>query len=184
MKMPGVSVVQLAGSALGTAEFSPELCTSNIAYRIGARCVNLYAPGIVSKPEIKKLFMQETALVEQFKVVRACTRVLFGVANLSAASWALRSGYMTPEKLRPYLKGGAVAVMSGRFLDAEGKTVLGPLDEQMIGLTIPEIAKIPERICVAGGIEKVEAIGAILRGGHATVLVTDEPTARELVGLE
>ncbi|HVY98118.1 MAG TPA: sugar-binding transcriptional regulator [Dongiaceae bacterium] len=183
MKMPGVSVVQIAGSAIGTAEFSPELCTSNIAYRIGARCVNLYAPGIVSKPEIKKLFMQETALVEQFKVIRACTKVLFGVANLSAASWALRSGYMTPEKLRPYLKGGAVAVMSGRFLDAEGKTVLGPLDEQMIGLTIPEIARIPERICVAGGIEKVEAIAAVLRGGYATVLVTDEPTARALVAL-
>jgi DNA-binding transcriptional regulator LsrR (DeoR family) len=184
MKMHGVSVAQIAGSAIGTAEFSPELCTSNIAYRIGGRCVNLYAPGIVSKPEIKKLFMAETALIEQFKIIRACTKVLFGVANLSTASWALRSGYMTPEKLRPYLKGGAVAVMSGRFLDANGKPVLGPLDEQMIGLTIPEIAKIPARICVAGGLDKVEAIGAVLRGGYATVLETDEPTARELVGLK
>jgi len=183
MKMPGVSVVQIAGSAIGTAEFSPELCTSNIAHRIGARCVNLYAPGIVSRPDVKKLFMQETALIEQFKIIRSCNKVLFGVANLSAASWALRSGYMTPEKLRPYLKGGAVAVMSGRFLDDQGKTVLGPLDEQMIGLTIPEIAKIPERICVAGGTEKIEAIGAILRGGHATVLVTDEATAQELMAL-
>jgi dihydroxyacetone kinase-like protein len=183
MKMPGVSVVQIAGSAIGTAEFSPELCTSNIAHRIGARCVNLYAPGIVSRPDVKRLFMQESALVEQFKIIRSCNKVLFGVANLSAASWALRSGYMTPEKLRPYLKGGAVAVMSGRFLDDQGKTVLGPLDEQMIGLTIPEIAKIPERICVAGGTEKIEAIGAILRGGHATVLVTDEATAQELMAL-
>ena len=55
-RMPGVTVVQIAGSAIGTAEFSPELCTSNIAYRIGARCVNLHAPGIVSRPEVKKLF--------------------------------------------------------------------------------------------------------------------------------
>jgi DNA-binding transcriptional regulator LsrR (DeoR family) len=60
---------------------------------------------------------------------------------------------------------------------------MGPLDEQMIGLTIPEIAKVPERICVAGGIEKVEAIAAVLRGGYATVLVTDEPTAQALVAL-
>ncbi len=183
-RMPGVSVVQIAGSAIGTAEFSPELCTSNIAYRIGGRCVNLHAPGIVSRPEVKRLFMQEPSLVEQFKLIRSCTKVLFGVTGLDSASMALRSGYMTPEKMRPYVKGGAIAVMSGRFLDAEGRPVLGPLDEQMIGLTIPEIAKIPERICVAAGPEKIQAIRAMLRGGHATILVTDEPTAQALVAME
>ena len=183
MKMPGVTVVQIAGSAIGTVEFSPELCTSNIAYRIGARCVNLHAPGIVSRPDVKKLFMQESSLIEQFKLIRTCSKVLFGVAGLDAASTALRSGYMTPEKLRPYLKGGAVAVMSGRFLDRKGRPVLGQLDEQMIGLTIPEIAKIPERICVAGGLDKIEAIHALLSGGYATILVTDEPTARALVAM-
>lgn len=183
-KMPGVTVVQIAGSAIGTAEFSPELCTSNIAYRIGARCVNLHAPGIVSRPDVKKLFMQESSLVEQFKLIRSCTKVLFGVTGLDSASTALRSGYMTPEKMRPYVKGGAVAVMSGRFLDAEGRPVLGPLDEQMIGLTIPEIARIPERICVAGGSEKIQAIRAMLKGGYATILVTDERTAQALVTME
>jgi DNA-binding transcriptional regulator LsrR (DeoR family) len=182
--MPGVTVVQIAGSAIGTAEFSPELCTSNIAYRIGARCVNLHAPGIVSRPEVKKLFMQEPSLVEQFKLIRSCTKVLFGVTGLDSASMALRSGYMTPEKMRPYAKGGAIAVMSGRFLDIDGKPVLGPLDEQMIGLTIPEIAKIPERICVAAGPEKIQAINAMLRGGYATILVTDEATAQALVEME
>jgi DNA-binding transcriptional regulator LsrR (DeoR family) len=183
-RMPGVTVVQIAGSAIGTVEFSPELCTSNIAYRIGARCVNLHAPGIVSRPEVKKLIMQESSLIEQFKLIRSCSKVLFGVTGLDAASTALRSGYMTREKMRPYVKGGAVAVMSGRFLDAEGRPVLGPLDEQMIGLTIPEIAKIPQRICVAGGLEKIQAINAMLRGGYATILVTDEPTARALVAMK
>src|SRR3954467_775354 len=180
-KMPGVTVVQIAGSAIGTREFSPELCTTNIAYRIGGRCVNLHAPGIVSRPDVKKLFMQESSLVEQFRLIRSCTKVLFGVANLSDASTALRSGYMTPEKIKPYVKRGAIAVMSGRFLDSDGRPVLGALDEQMIGLTLDEIAQMPERICVAGGIEKIPAIRAMLRGGYATILVTDEPTARALV---
>src|SRR4029453_10888412 len=103
VRLPGVSVVQITGSAVGTFEFSPELCTSNIANRLGARCINLYAPGIVSRPEVKKLFMQEPALVEQFKLIRSCNKILFGVANLGSASTALRSGYMTAEKLRPYV---------------------------------------------------------------------------------
>ncbi len=184
VRLPGVSVVQTSGSAIGTFEFSPELCTSNIAYRLGARCVNLHAPGIVSRPEVKKLFMQEPALIEQFKLIRSCNKILFGVAGLGSASTALRSGYMTAEKLRPYVDGGAVGVMAGRFLDRDGDPVLGPLDEQMIGMTLREIAKIPERICVAGGPEKVEAIDAMLRGGYATILVTDEATAQALATRE
>jgi DNA-binding transcriptional regulator LsrR (DeoR family) len=181
LQLPHLSIVQITGSAIGTFEFSPELCTSNIANRLGARCINLHAPGIVSKPEVKKLFMQEPALVEQFKLIRSCNKILFGVANLSSASTALRSGYMTSEKLRPYVDGGAIGVMAGRFFDSDGDPVLGPLDEQMIGISLREIAKIPERICVAGGAEKVEAIEAMLRGGYATSLITDEATARALV---
>jgi DNA-binding transcriptional regulator LsrR (DeoR family) len=178
---PGVSVVQISGSAIGTAEFSPELCTTNIAHRLGARCINLHAPGIVSRPEIKTLFMQEPSLVEQFHVIRSCNKVVFGIAGMGGASTVLRSGYMNPGTMRPYIEGGAVGVMAGRFIDIEGRPVLGALDDQMIGLTVGELARIPERICVAGGRDKVDAIHAMLRGGYATVLVTDEGTAQALV---
>ena len=179
---PGVSVVQIAGSAIGTSEFSPELCTSNIAYRIGARCINLHAPGIVSRPEIKALFMKEPALIRQFEIIRSCGKILFGVGGVDNADTVLSSGYMTPETIAPYIDRGAIGVLAGRFLDRNGKAVLGQLDQQMIGLTLAELAKIPERICVAGGLEKVDAIEGVLRGGYATLLVTDEPTAEALCG--
>ena len=179
-RLPGVSVVQVAGSAIGTAAFSPELCTSNIAYRIGARCINLHAPGIVSRPEIKTLFMKEPELVRQFEIIRSCSKILFGVGGLASAGTVLSVGYMTPQTIKPYLDRGAVGVLAGRFLDRKGKPVLGALDEQMIGLTLKELAKIPNRICVAGGLDKVEAIEGTLMGGYATLLVTDEVTAQAL----
>jgi DNA-binding transcriptional regulator LsrR (DeoR family) len=179
-QMPGVSVVQVAGSALGTAEFSPELCTSNIAHRLGARCINLLAPGIVSSPKVRQLFMQEPTLIETFRILKSCSKVLFGVGEVGSAGTAMRSGYLTPATIKPYLERGAIGVLGGRFVGRDGRPVLGAMDEQMIGLTIEEIARIPERICVAGGQEKVEAIHAVLRGGYATVLVTDEETALAL----
>ena len=181
VRLPGVAVVQIAGSSIGTADFSPELCTSNIANRIGARCINLHAPGIVSTPRIKRLFMQEPALIETFAIIRSCNKVLFGVGGLDSAGTAMRSGYMTPDKIAPYIKRGAIGVMAGRFLDRAGRPVLGALDNQMIGMTLDELATIPERLCVAGGEDKVEAIHAMLRGRFATVLVTDEATARALL---
>lgn len=181
MKLPGVTVAQIAGSLIGTTEFSPELCTSNIANKLGARCVNLHAPGIVSSARIRQMFMQEPALVETFKIIGSSNKVLFGIGSVDRAGTAMRSGYMTPEKIKPYLDRGAIGVVSGRFLDRDGRTVLGALDNQMIGLTLEEIAKVPERICVAGGAEKIDAVYAALSGGYATVLVTDEATARALV---
>jgi dihydroxyacetone kinase-like protein len=51
----------------------------------------------------------------------------------------------------------------------------------MIGMTVQEIAKIPERICVAAGRDKAEAIRALLVGGYITTLVTDEATARDVL---
>ncbi len=179
-KQPGVSVVQIAGSAIGTAMFSPELCTSNIAYRIGARCINLHAPGIVSRPEIKALFMKEPELVRQFEIIRSCTKILFGVGGVENADTVLSVGYMTPETIAPYIARGAIGVLAGRFLDSKGKPVLGSLDDQMIGMTLKELIKIPERICVAGGLEKVDAIEGVLHGGYATLLVTDELAAQAL----
>jgi DNA-binding transcriptional regulator LsrR (DeoR family) len=181
MKLSDVTVAQIAGSSIGTAEFSPELCTSNIANKLGARCLNLHAPGIVSTAQIKRLFMQEPALVETFKIIRSSNKVLFGVGSVDHAGTAMRSGYMTPEKIEPYLARNAIGVVSGRFIDREGKPVLGALDNQMIGLTLYEIAEVPERICVAGGSDKIDAVYAALSGKYATVLVTDEATARALV---
>ena len=179
-RRPGISVVQIAGSAIGTAAFSPELCTSNIAYRIGARCINLHAPGIVSRPEIKALFMKEPELIRQFEIIRSCTKILFGVGGVENAGTVLSSGYMTREAIKPYVNRGGVGVLAGRVLDGKGKPVLGNLDEQMIGLTLKELIKIPERICIAGGLDKVDAIEGVLRGGYATLLVTDELAAEAL----
>jgi dihydroxyacetone kinase-like protein len=48
-------------------------------------------------------------------------------------------------------------------------------------MTVQEIAKIPERICVAAGHDKAEAIRALLIGSYVTTLVTDEETARNLL---
>ena len=37
-------------------------------------------------------------------------------------------------------------------------------------------------VAIAGGAEKVAALGAVLRSGHLSGLITDEATARALVG--
>ena len=181
MSITDLSVVQIAGSMMATYHFSPELCTSNIASRLGGRCVNLHAPALVSSPGIKNVFMQEPALIEQFELIRSCNKIIFGVTNVTPDSMIFGSGLCKPKDTVPYLKHGAVGVLAGRFMNDLGQPIIGHLDECMIGLTLEEIDLIPERICVAGGTEKVEALDAALRGRHVTTLITDEQTAIDLL---
>lgn len=181
LSLPTVSVVQIAGSAISTEDFSPEFCTSIIGNRIGARCINLHAPGIVSRPEVKQMFMAEPTLIKQFDVIRSCNKIVFGIAGLDQASLPSRSGYLTPEIRRTYLSRGAVGVLAGRFIGSDGAPLLGELDDRMIGMTLDEMTRIPERICVAGGAGKCEAIAAMLKGGYATALVTDFEAATGLL---
>ena len=44
-RFPGITVAQTTGSSAATFDFSPVMCTSNIAARLQARAVNLHAPG-------------------------------------------------------------------------------------------------------------------------------------------
>ncbi len=179
--LPGVSVVQVTGSAIGTYRFSAELCASNIANRIGARCVHLHAPGIVSHPDVKRMLMAEPSLVQQFALISACDHLVFGVGSVATSSTAFETGFLTEDEARPYIARGAVAVLAGRFVDRAGNAVTGALDDRMIGMTIDEIRAVPDRICVAGGPDKVAPLRALLAGGFITSLVTDRPTATALL---
>ncbi len=176
-----VSVVQIAGSMLATYELSPELCTSNIAARIGARCVNLHAPALISRPEVRELILREPAIVEQLRIIAACTRVVFSVAGVEPGSTILHSGLISATEIKPYIKNAAVGVVAGRFIDRNGTPVNGSLDERFIGIALPDLKRIPDRLCVAGGPQKTVVLRAALVGGYVTTLVTDERTARALM---
>ena len=178
--LPDVSVVQVTGSAIGTAEFSPELCTTIIANRLAARCVSLHAPAFLSRPKVRDLLLNEPALVGQFELIRNCDKIVYGVTGLGDASTVFESGYLSRDAGTDAVAQGAVGVAAGRLYDRDGRHVAGPHDGRMVGISLEEIRAVPERICVAGGPDKVEAVAAALRGGYATVLVTDEDTARGL----
>jgi len=176
-----VSVVQIVGSMLATYELSPELCTSNIAARIGARCVNLHAPALISSPVVREMLLREPAIVEQLALIGACTRLVFSVAGVEPGSTLLHTGLVKSSEMKAYAKRGAVGVVAGRFIDRDGVPVDGALDTRLIGITLAEIKRIPDRLCVAGGPDKTTVLRAALLGGYVTTLVTDERTARALM---
>ncbi|MBV6656916.1 MAG: sugar-binding transcriptional regulator [Devosiaceae bacterium] len=177
-----LTVVQVAASPNGlSADFSPELCVSLCANNLGARSVTLMAPALLSTPELKAMLLNEPSIRKQMAVIRSANKVLFGVGELTDGATVYTSELHSADALDQMVKTGAVGVVSGRFLDADGNEMPGPNHDRMLGLSIDELRGIPIRICVAGGLDKTRAILAALRGGLITDLVIDLATAEALM---
>lgn len=182
-KLPGVTVAQTTGSAAATFDFSPVLCTSNIAARLSARAVNLHAPGIVSSPHVKEILMAEPSIRAHFELLRSCTKSLFGITQLSGETLLVQGGFMSQEALQSYIDRGAIGFASGHFFDPQGNIVVSEFDQRHLTMSVADLRAVPEKICVGGGLQKVEAIRGMLAAGLANILVTDEVTARALISI-
>ncbi|MGQ0564673.1 MAG: sugar-binding transcriptional regulator [Gemmobacter sp.] len=181
-RVPNLTVVQVAASPNGlSAEFSPELCSSLFANRLGARSINLLTPGIVSSPELRAMLLAEPSIRNQLDIIRSANKVVFGVGQLTKGATIRGSDLHSEQTLETVIGQGAVAAIMGQFLDAHGHEMTGPTQDRTIGISLDEFKAIPRRLCVAGGPEKVRAILVALRGGFATDLIIDLPTAQTLL---
>ena len=180
--LEGLSVVQVTGSSTGNRAFSAEFCTSIMARNLGAVSVNMVAPAVLSTPELRDALMAEPVLRRQFERIGKADLIVFGVGALGPDSTMRIADVTDNEEIDKYAEAGAVAVLICHFLDGEGKQIVRDFDSRVIGIELDEMRSLPKRLCVAGGVEKVDAIKAVLKGGYATHLVTDMATAEVLLG--
>ncbi len=176
-----LTVVQVVGSIQGTFDFSPELCTSVMANQLNARCMNFLAPAVLSHNQLRNDLLQEEVIQSQFDAIRSSRIILFGIGDIAPESTVSRSGFIDETLMSRYKAQGAVGTIIGRMLDENGAQIYTEMDERMIGVTLEEIKPIPCRLAVAGGVHKIEAIHATLKGGYVTHLVTDYETASALL---
>ena len=75
----------------------------------------------------------------------------------------------------------AVGDVCSRFYDSQGTAVPFPGSDRLMAIDLDTLARIPARIAVAVGDEKVDAISAGAHAGYFDRLVTDVATASALL---
>lgn len=179
-----LTVVQVSGSSIGKPEFSPELCTSLLSNRINAQCVNLLAPAVLTSRRLKAMLLDEPVLKKQMELVHSANHILLGIGDLGPKGTARAVEVGSTEEIDDYVARGAVAIIIGRFIAADGSGVGGDHDDRTVGISLSELKQVKNRICLAGGKEKLTAISATLNAGYATHFVTDADTAEALLAME
>ena len=176
-----VTVVQLLGSMMTPYGFSAEMCSSGIAGKLGARCINLHVPAILTSPQLAAALCREPAIAGQLDALRHCSKAVFAVGQCAPDTHIVRSGIITSDELDAYQRRGAVAVIAGRLLDANGQHLRCDFEDRFLGIDMDDLRRIPVGILVSAGLPLLDAIHATLVGGYATDLVTDLTTARALL---
>ena len=181
--IPDVEVVQLVGSMATPYGFTSEICSAHLAQGLGAKCINLHAPAVLTQASLAAQLRSEPILARQLEALNNCNKSLFAAGSVSAESHIVGSGIASIEELQTYIDRGAVGVLCGRFIDAEGHSVSGLLDDRMIGVVPERLVGLEMGMLVSEGTEKAEAMLAVLRGGYATHMVTNAATAKAIIAL-
>ncbi|UHD44253.1 dihydroxyacetone kinase subunit DhaK [Aureimonas altamirensis] len=186
MQAPGLAdirVVQATGGTTAKIPWTPEACASRLAEALGARCIPLSAPAIVSSATVRDMLVGEAVLAEQMDVLSEANRIVLGISSLRPESTIHTSGFFEGVTQHLHYQ-DAIGSIAGRFISTRGEAVAGPLDGRTVGVDLDALRRIPQRIAVAGGVDKVPAILAALRGGFVSVLVTDASTGRGILTAE
>lgn len=178
---PGLSVVQLVGSVPSPFGFTAELCSAKLAEKLGAECLNLFAPAVLSSAALAQALRAEPVIARQIATIGTCNKAIFTAGTCEADSHIVGSGVASPADLAEYRRHGAQAVLCGRFIDASGTPLRGPLDDRMIGVELESLRGLDMGLLVSCGAERVGPMLAVLAGGYVTELVTDAATAHGLL---
>lgn len=144
------------------------------------------APLRASSASVAEIFRQERSVRDVMLAACAADIAVVGIGALSQKRDAtiLRSGYISEGEQLIFGRKGAVGDILGYFMQREGELAENmPIHQELIGVSLQELANIPTVIGVAGGAEKAEAIVAALRGRHVNALVTEEYAARAMLQL-
>jgi DNA-binding transcriptional regulator LsrR (DeoR family) len=180
MPLENSAVVSLLGSLTRRSSIATFEATTAISARLHAECFYLPGPILCDSTESRDMLMAQPMMQDVLDRARTSDLAVVSVGGLDSGT-IRRTHFITEADFAAVLRAGAVGNFLGYYIDKDAKVIEHEVNGCVIGLRPEELTRLPERIMISGGAQKVDALRAILRAGLLTGLVTDQNTARELL---
>ncbi len=182
-----LEIVPLAGVLWDKGEdFDVSFLCQELRRRTGGTHRVLSAPAVVQDARLARSLRSEPrvrSVMDRYGAVRCA---IFGIGRASEShpvARAARGDSRSPRRRRPrtsVLPRDAVASVGCLFFDAKGHPSSGRFDLRTIGISHEELLRVPVRVGLATGLEKLESVHALVRGKVMNVLIIDAALARKL----
>ncbi len=182
MERPDLEVISVMGGLTKGSDLNSFEITTRLADLIGAQHSYFTAPLYAGSRETRDTIIELDVFREVIEKIRAVDALAMAAGDLSKRSLLIRDGLPSDVTMEELLALGAVGDVLGTVLDAGGRPLPHPINDRVIGIGLPDLARIPNVILAAGGMHKVAIIRALLGLGLVDTFVTDEATARAVLG--
>lgn len=176
-----LTVVSLLGGITHVRQVNPAEFAWQFSRLFLADCYLLAAPAIVDSAETKKALIERCGLREVFDFAKSLDVVVVSTGGMASSSTTKLFGFISDSELESLRHRGAVGDMLFNFFDQQGRLVEHPVNERVMSIPINTIAATPNRILVAGGDDKIDAMIGAFALVRPTVVITDEFSARALL---
>lgn len=183
IKLDDVTVLQVMGSVGdGDPNVDGADLARTLATKLNGDFRSLAAPLIVDRGEVAASLFRERSIRATLRFAEDAELAITGVGSIhSAHSGLVRAGYLDKDYSDALHEIGVVGDLMGYFLDREGHVMDIPANDRVVALHPERLKLIPTVVAIAGGVDKAAAIGAMLAGGYADVLITDDSAARAIL---
>jgi len=174
-----LKVVQLLG-ALGARvkEYDAHAIVRRLEEKLDAEGIYFHAPFLVDDEHTAKTLLETKSIAEPMNICKKADVAILGIGSIDLAhcSYYL-SGYVSGKEIRSIQKEGAVGDVCSIFYDLKGEIKAKDFRKRTIGVSPEVLFKIPIRIGIAGGLEKVDPIIGALNAKLINILISDTETA-------
>ncbi|MDR1650071.1 MAG: hypothetical protein LBR71_07400 [Synergistaceae bacterium] len=138
----------------------------------------LLMPAVLSSPEVLKTFLSEPQIRLTTDRWESLDIALF---TIGPEIQALSYPYLRQEQMETMCLMGGVGDALGRVIDREGKELDCVFNRCLTSIPTETLKRVPLRIGVGGGRDKIRSLKAALTDKWITFLITDSATAAQLL---
>lgn len=176
-----VTFVPLVG---GVGQVRMELHSNSLAETLSriykGRFLPLHAPARVSSALIRDELLKEESVSSVIRLADRLDIAVVGIGYPNENSAIKATGYFKENEIESLINRKVVGELCMQFYNIEGDTSPYRNDNNVIGMDIRTLRKVPISIGIAGGIEKLSAIKGAIKGGYINTLITDIQCASAL----
>jgi deoxyribonucleoside regulator len=181
MVLPPVQIVQLMGTvAASPGQNEGSEVGRALASRISGTFHAVNTPALVADAQTREMFMAHEQIRAVWRMFPEVSLAFVGVGSVDDSMF-VEHDVVTREARSRLRECGAVAEVCGRYVDRAGNEIDLPERDRVISADLDTIRGIDEVVAVTSGKGRGDAVRAVLEGGLASSIVTDDACARAVL---
>jgi DNA-binding transcriptional regulator LsrR (DeoR family) len=182
MTRPQHKIVSLMGNLTRYGRAAPHDVVMRLADRVGAQCYPLAMPVVTNTVAEHEVLQAQIAYHSYLSLIEEASVVMMGIGHVGWKAPLHVDGFITDVELAQVMDAGAVGELLGQCIDESGRLIRSSYHDRLTSHELPIPGTKPTVIVQVGEI-RVPAIKAALGRRIANALVTDENTARLILGI-